>query len=108
VEQKNYTLVEMGRTMLDEHRTAMRFWTDANSTACYIFNGIFLRLIRHLTPFELHFGCNHFVSHLSPFGCKCFVLKHGNLDKFDSRSFGGILLEYTPHGRSYRVYNLRD
>jgi hypothetical protein len=28
-----------------------------------------------------------------------------NLDKFESRSFDGILLGYTPHGRSYRVYN---
>jgi hypothetical protein len=41
-----------------------------------------------------------------PFGCKCFVLKYGNLDKFESRSFDGILLGYTPHGRSYRVFNL--
>jgi hypothetical protein len=28
-----------------------------------------------------------------------------NLDKFESHSFDGILLGYTPHGRSYRVYN---
>jgi hypothetical protein len=40
-----------------------------------------------------------------PFGCKCFILKCGNLDKFESRSFDGILLGYTPHNRSYRVYN---
>jgi hypothetical protein len=65
-----------------------------------------LRSILHLTPFELRFGRNPSVSHFKPFGCKCFVLKHKNLDKFDSRSFDGILLGYTPHGRSYRVYNL--
>jgi hypothetical protein len=59
-----------------------------------------------LTPFELHFGHKPSVSHLRPFGCKCFVLKGGNLDKFESCSFDGILLGYTPHGRSYRVYNL--
>jgi hypothetical protein len=41
-----------------------------------------------------------------PFGCKCFVLKCGNLDKFESHSSDGILLGYTPHGRSYRVLNL--
>jgi hypothetical protein len=41
-----------------------------------------------------------------PFGYKCFVLKYGNLDKFESRSFDGILLGYTPHGRSYRIYNV--
>jgi hypothetical protein len=59
-----------------------------------------------LTPFELRFGQKPSVSHLRPFGCKWFVLKHGNLNKFESRSFDSILLGYTPHGRSYRVYNL--
>jgi hypothetical protein len=33
-------------------------------------------------------------------------LKCGNLDKFESHSSDGILLGYTPHGRSYRVFNL--
>jgi hypothetical protein len=60
----------------------------------------------HLTPFELRFGRKPSVSHLKPFGCKCFILKYGNLDKFESHSFDGILLGYTPHDRSYRVYNL--
>jgi hypothetical protein len=59
-----------------------------------------------LTPFELRFGCKPSVSHLSSFGCKCFVLKRGNLDKFESRSFDGILLGYTSHDRYYRVFNL--
>jgi hypothetical protein len=62
--------------------------------------------ILNLTPFELCFGRKSFVSHLRPFGCKGFVLKHGNLDKFESHSSDGILLGYTPHGRSYRVFNL--
>jgi hypothetical protein len=102
---KNYTLVEMARTMLDKHRTPRRLRADAISNACYISNQIFLCSILHLTPFELRFGCKPSVSHLRPFGCKCFVLKHGNLDKFESRSSDGILLGYTPHGRSYRVFN---
>jgi hypothetical protein len=106
MERKNRTLVEMARTMLDEHRTPRRFWADAISTACYISNQIFLRSILHLTPFELRFGRKPSVSHFRPFGCKCFVMKRGNLDKFESHSFDGILLGYTPHDRSYRVYNL--
>jgi hypothetical protein len=101
VEQKNHTLVEMARMMLDDHRTPRRFWADAISTSCYISNRIFWRSILHLTPFELHFGHKPFVSHFRPFGCKCFVLKRENLDKFESRSFDGILVEYTPHGISY-------
>jgi hypothetical protein len=95
----------MARMMLDEHRTPRRFWADAISTACYISNRIFLHSILLLTLFELRFGQKPSVSHFRPFGCKCFVLKCGNLDKFESRSFDGILLGYTPHGRSYRVYN---
>jgi hypothetical protein len=105
MERKNRTLVEMARTMLDEHRTPRRFWAGAISTASYISNRIILRSILHLTPFELRFGHKNSISHFRPFGCKCFILKRGNLDKFESRSFDGILLRYTPHGRSYRVYN---
>jgi archaellin len=59
-----------------------------------------------LTPFELRFGRKPSVSHLKSFGCKCFVLKCGNLDKFESRSSEGVLFGYTPHGKSYRVFNL--
>jgi hypothetical protein len=33
-------------------------------------------------------------------------LKCENLDKFESCSSDGILLGYTPHDRSYRVFNL--
>jgi hypothetical protein len=104
--RKNCTLVEMARMMLDEHRTPRRFWVDAISTACYISNQIFLHSILNLTPFELRFGCKSSISHLRSFGCKCFVLKCENLDKFESRSSNGILLGYTPHGKSYRVFNL--
>jgi hypothetical protein len=92
--------------MLNEHWTPRHFWADAISTACYISNRIFLCSILHLTPFELPFGRRPSVSHFRPFGCKCFVLKRGNLDNFESRSFNGILLGYTPHGRSYQVYNV--
>jgi hypothetical protein len=59
-----------------------------------------------LTPFQLHFDRKPSVSHFRHFGCKYFVLKRGNLDKFESHSFDDILLGYTPHGRSYRVYNV--
>jgi hypothetical protein len=106
VEQKNRTLVEMARTMLDEHRTPRRLWANAISIASYISNRIFLCSILNLTPFELRFGRKSSMSHLRPFGCKCFILKCGNLDKFESLSSDGILLRYSPHGRSCRVFNL--
>jgi hypothetical protein len=80
--------------VLNEHRTPRCFWADAISTACYISNRIFLHLILHLTPFVLRFRRKSSVSHLRHFGCKCFVLKHDNFDKFESYSSDDILLEY--------------
>jgi hypothetical protein len=72
----------MAKMMLDERKTPRHFWVDAISTACYMSNRIFLRSILNLTPFEFHFGRKSSVSHLRPFGYKCFILKRGNLDKF--------------------------
>jgi hypothetical protein len=40
------------------------------------------------------------------FGCRCFVLKLGNLDKFESRSSDGVFLSFALHSRAYRVLNL--
>jgi hypothetical protein len=70
------------------------------------FKSNFLCSLLNWTSFELRFGCQPFVSHLRTFGCKCFILKRGNLDKFESHTSDGIFLDYTPHGRSYRVLNL--
>jgi hypothetical protein len=65
----------------------------------------FLNLLALDSTFELCFGRKPSISKFRPFGCKCFILNRGNLNQFKSRSFDGILLRYTPHGRSYRVYN---
>ena len=43
------------------------------------------------------------MSHLHAFGCRCFVLKEGNLDKFESRCSDGIFLGYALQSRGYRV-----
>jgi hypothetical protein len=46
------------------------------------------------------------VSHFRVFGCKCFILKNGKLDKFEARSSDGIFFGYANHSRAYRVLNL--
>jgi hypothetical protein len=40
------------------------------------------------------------------FGCRCFILKQGNLDKFESQSSDGVFLGYASHSHAYRVLNL--
>jgi hypothetical protein len=46
------------------------------------------------------------VSHFKAFGCRCFILKKGRLDKFESRSSDGIFLGYASHPRAFCVLNL--
>nr|AAU10766.1 putative polyprotein [Oryza sativa Japonica Group] len=103
VERKNRVLVEMARTMLDEYKTPRKFWAEAINTAYYISNRVFLRSKLGKTSYELRFGHQPKVSHLCVFGCKCFVLKSGNLDKFEARSTDGLFLGYLAHTRGYRV-----
>ena len=95
--------MEMARTMLDEHRTPRRFWAEAINTACYVASRIFLRSFLEKTSYELRFGRQPKVPHLSAFGCRCFFLKEGNLDKFESKSSDGILLGYALQSRGYCV-----
>ncbi|WVZ97529.1 hypothetical protein U9M48_043055 [Paspalum notatum var. saurae] len=93
VERKNHTLVEMARTMLDEHRTPRRFWAEAVNMPCYIANRIFLRAFLGKTSYELRFGRQPSVKHFRAFGYRCFVLKKvGHLDKFEPRCLDGIFL----------------
>jgi hypothetical protein len=103
VERKNRSLVEMARTMLDEYHTPRRYWAEAVNTACYISNRVFLRSKLGKTSYELRFGHTPKISHLRVFGCKCFVLKSRNLDKFESHSTNGLMLGYSTHSRGYRV-----
>jgi hypothetical protein len=106
VERKNRTLVEMGRTMLDEHRTPRRFWAEAINNTFHVSNRIFLRVFLNKTSYKMRFGWPPKVSHFRVFGCRCFVLKQGNFDKFESRSSDGDFLGYALHSRAYCVLNL--
>jgi hypothetical protein len=95
----------MARTMLDEHRTPRRYWAEAVNTACHVSNRILLRAFKRKTCYELMHGRAPKVSHFRVFGCKCFILKKGKLDKFEARSSDGIFFGYANHSRAYRVLN---
>jgi hypothetical protein len=58
------------------------------------------------TCYELMHGRAPRVSHFKAFGCRCFILKKGRLDKFESRSSNGIFLGCASHSRAFRVLNL--
>jgi hypothetical protein len=89
-----------------EHRTPRRYWIKAVNTACHVGNRIFLRAFLNKMCYELMHGQAPRVSHFKSFGCRCFILKKGRLDKFASRSSNGIFMGYMSHSQAFRVLNL--
>jgi hypothetical protein len=96
----------MARTMLDEYRTPRHFWVEAINTAFHVSNHIFLHSFLNRTSYELRFGWPPKVIHFGVFGCKCFVLKKGYLDKFQTWSSDGVFLAYALQSHAYHVLNL--
>ncbi|WVZ85276.1 LOW QUALITY PROTEIN: hypothetical protein U9M48_032223 [Paspalum notatum var. saurae] len=94
VERNNWTLVEMARMMLDEHRTPRKPRQSTPRATCQIVFSYELSLTRHRMSYDLGGSPN------------CFVLKQGNLDKFEPRSSDGVFLGYATHSRAYRVWLL--
>jgi hypothetical protein len=92
--------------MLDEHRTLRRYWAEAVNTAFHVGIRIFLRAFLNNMCYELMHRRAPGVSHFRAFGCRCFILKKGRLDKFESMSSDGIFLGYASHSRAFCVLNL--
>jgi transposase InsO family protein len=77
VEKKNRTLCEMAWTMLDEHRTPRRFWAEADNTACYVSNKIYLRVHKKKTYYEWMHGHTPKVSHFMSLAVNASFLRKG-------------------------------
>jgi len=109
VVQRNRSLEELERTVLNESNLPKYFWANAIYIASYVLNRTFIRPILKKTPYELYRGRKLSISHLRVFGCKCFILNNGkdNLGKFDPKSDEGIHIGYAINGHAYMVYNKR-
>jgi transposase InsO family protein len=51
--RNNRTLIEMGRTMLDEYKSLDRFWAEAINTVCHATNRLYLHKLLNKTSYEL-------------------------------------------------------
>jgi transposase InsO family protein len=55
-ENKNRTLIEMARTMLDEYKTSDRFWAETINTTCHATNRLYLHKLLEKTSYDLLIG----------------------------------------------------
>jgi hypothetical protein len=102
VERKNWTLIDMARTMLGEFKTPERFWSEVVNTACYAINRLYLHRLLKKTSYEL-LTCNKpNVSYFRVFGSKCYILvKKGRHSKFAPKAVEGFLLGYDSNTKAY-------
>ncbi|GJU36865.1 retrovirus-related pol polyprotein from transposon TNT 1-94 [Tanacetum coccineum] len=88
VKNKNRTLQEMSRTMLNEQSLPQKVWCNAVDTSTYILNLILIRAILGKTPYELLRGRKPTLDYFRVFGSKCFILNTKDyLTKFDPKSY---------------------
>ena len=84
VERKNWTLIDMSRSILSEYNVNHSFWAEAINMACYYSNQLYCHPMMENTPYELLNERKPNIAYFQIFGCKCYILKKGTrLSKFE-------------------------
>jgi transposase InsO family protein len=103
--RKNYTLIEMTRTMLDEYKTSNQFWAEAINTVCHATNCLYLHKLLKKTFYELLTSKKPNIYYFRVF--ECYVLhKKSKSSKFAPKVYEGFLLGYDSNSRVYHVFNV--
>ena len=108
VKKKNRTLIQDGRTILEEVNLPTYFWEEAINTTCFTQNCTLIN--RHgVTPYQYVKGKKPSLKHLHIFGCKWFFLRTHpeQLGEFETKDDEGIFVGYPLTTRAFRVFNLR-
>ncbi|GJT11598.1 retrovirus-related pol polyprotein from transposon TNT 1-94 [Tanacetum coccineum] len=93
LKEKNRTLQEMSRTMLNEQALPQNFWCNAVDTSTYILNRILITAILGKTPYELLKGRKPTQDYFRVFGSKCFIFNTKDyLTKFNPKSYGDTVM----------------
>jgi hypothetical protein len=69
-ERKNWTLMDMARTMLAKFKSPYNFWAEAINIACHATNRLYLHKGLNKTPYEILTGNKPNIKYFRVFGCK--------------------------------------
>jgi len=106
-ERFNRTVVEMGRTMLNNAKLPYRYWGEAVNTATYIRNRCVHKhhINEHITPIEAWSGQKPDISHFRIFGCEAYALIQTNRGKFEPKGERCIFIGYEADSKAYRLWS---
>jgi len=109
------TTEQLVRSILEEAKLPIIFWSEFVRTSAYIRN-IAITLVNgpksYITLWELWYNVKPSLEHLRVPGCLCYALidkedrAESKLSKFDQRARRGIFMGYTDTASQYRVYLL--
>jgi len=105
-EQKNRTLVECARSMIQGKGLSNGLWAEAINTAAYLKNRSPTKCLGFKTPFEALFGLKPAVSHLRIFGSKAYAqIPKADRKKLDPKALKCIFVGYGTEYKAYKLYN---
>lgn len=105
-ERFNRSLVEKGRSMINDSNVPKRFWIEAIKTAAYILNRSPSANLGSVTPAELWYSRKPDVKNLRIFGSIAYShIPEQFRNKFDEKSEKSIMMEYAQNG--YRLWNIK-
>ena len=114
-ERSHQTILYMARTMLSASKLPIKFYSEAQLTAAYLYNR-FVHKGRDITPYEYIYGRKPDLSHLQPFGCVCYAHVpvetniHGKLGNtaVKCRMIGYADEDDTEINKGYKLYRVAN
>ncbi|MBW0482598.1 hypothetical protein O181_022313 [Austropuccinia psidii MF-1] len=108
-ERGNRSVLEKARCILLQSKLPVKYWAEAVSTATFLCN-LVKKGNNNTTPYEIWHKSKPPLNKLKPFGCKAWlkIPKHQISNKFGSKAWDGIFLEYENEASSYRMLRTSD
>ena len=106
IERNNKTIVEATRSMLHSRDLPLSLWTEAASTAVFIWNRTVSRQRSDTTPYEQMFNQVPDVSYFRAFGSDAYLhIPKNHRTKLDVKSTKLIFVGYDQKRRAYRLWH---
>ncbi|KAK8947207.1 hypothetical protein KSP39_PZI006814 [Platanthera zijinensis] len=106
VERKNRTVVEMGKSLLQQRGLPKQFWGEAMHTAVHIINRAPTKALTNSTPYETWYKRKPSIHHFKIFGSIAYALTtREHRDKLEKKGEKCIMVGYSQESKGYRLYN---
>jgi hypothetical protein len=105
-EWKNYTILNMARSMLKGIFFPNQYWVEVVACSVYILNRAPTKSVKDMSPYEAWTGRKPDVSHFYVFGCIAYAHIPDQIKrKLDNKSEKCVFIGYSEQSKAYRLYN---